>query len=505
MHIHDLTIKKFHEGLINKEFSALEITEEFFDYIKAEDKKIHAYLSLNERLAIEQAEQADLKIAKNEPLGLLGGVPLAIKDNLLIEGLPATSASKILENYVASYDATVIKKLKSAGAVFLGKTNMDEFAMGSSTESSAFQKTRNPRDLERVPGGSSGGSAAAVASHMAVAALGSDTGGSIRQPAAFCGVVGLKPTYGAVSRYGVMAMASSLDQIGPFAKTVEDAAILFNEIRGQDIKDSTSVDAPYGEDLLKPSLEDIRKLKIGVPKEYFVEGLAKEVSDKLEEVIKDLKSLKIEIKEISLPHTKYALSCYYIIMPAEVSSNLERFDGIRYGEVKNVKRQGTSLIDLYKKNREAGFGAEVKRRILLGTFVLSSGYYDAYYAKAQKVRSLVRKDFDEAFRQVDVILTPVTPTPPFKFGEKTDNPLEMYLSDIFTIPVNLAGVPAISIPIRGLHGLSADHAEKIKKVSAVSQSQRKSAVLPVGFQLIGKHFREADILGIGQYYQKLNN
>ena len=477
MHLHDLTIKKFHQGLLNKEFSALEITQDFFNWIEKKDQEIGAYLSLNKDLAVRQAEEADLKIAKNEPVSLLAGVPLAVKDNLLIDGLPATAASKILKDYTASYDATVIKKLKSSGAVFLGKTNMDEFAMGSSTENSAFQQTKNPHDLTRVPGGSSGGSAAAVAAHLAVAALGSDTGGSVRQPAAFCGVAGLKPTYGAVSRFGLIAMASSLDQIGPFAKTVEDAAILFKEIAGRDEMDSTfspQADS-YGEELFNPKLEDIRKLKVGIPKEYFAGGLEKEMGAKIDEVVKAIKSLGLEIKAISLPHTKYALSCYYIIMPAEVSSNLERFDGLRYG----TRQKADSLLELYKKNREAGFGEEAKRRIFLGTFVLSAGYYDAYYAKAQKVRRLIKLDFDEAFQDVDVILTPVTPTPAFKIGEKTADPLSMYLSDIFTIPANLAGLPAVAIPIKAKAGL------------------------PVGFQLIGKPWREADILGIGQYYEKL--
>ena len=477
MHLHDLTIKKFHQGLLNKEFSALEITQDFFNWIEKKDQEIGAYLSLNKDLAVRQAEEADLKIAKNEPVSLLAGVPLAVKDNLLIDGLPATAASKILKDYTASYDATVIKKLKSSGAVFLGKTNMDEFAMGSSTENSAFQQTKNPHDLTRVPGGSSGGSAAAVAAHLAVAALGSDTGGSVRQPAAFCGVAGLKPTYGAVSRFGLIAMASSLDQIGPFAKTVEDAAILFKEIAGRDAMDSTSSPQAdsYGEELFNPKLEDIRKLKVGIPKEYFAGGLEKEMGAKIDEVVKAIKSLGLEIKAISLPHTKYALSCYYIIMPAEVSSNLERFDGLRYG----TRQKADSLLELYKKNREAGFGEEAKRRIFLGTFVLSAGYYDAYYAKAQKVRRLIKLDFDEAFQDVDVILTPVTPTPAFKIGEKTADPLSMYLSDIFTIPANLAGFPAVAIPIKAKAGL------------------------PVGFQLIGKPWREADILGIGQYYEKL--
>lgn len=460
----------------------MEMTQSFFDWIEKRDSEIGAYLSLCKDLAVRQAEAVDIKIAKDEALNFLAGVPLAIKDNMLIVGLPATAGSKILADYKASYDATVIKKLKAAGSVFLGKTNLDEFAMGSSTENSAFKLTKNPHDLGRVPGGSSGGSAAAVASHMTIAALGSDTGGSIRQPAAFCGVVGLKPTYGAVSRYGLIAMASSLDQIGPFTKTVEDAAILFKEIAGQDMMDSTSSPQAndYGEELLNPKLENIKRLKVGIPEEYFVEGLDKKVAESVEAAIKDIKSLGLEIKKISLPHTKYALSCYYIIMPAEVSSNLERLEGIRYG----TRHKAGNLIELYEKDREIGFGPEAKRRILLGTFVLSSGYYDAYYAKAQKVRRLIGQDFEEAFKEVDVILTPVTPTPAFKIGEKVDDPLSMYLSDIFTIPVNLAGLPAISIP-------------------ASSVQRQASSELPVGFQLIGKHWREADILGIGQYYEKL--
>ncbi len=480
MHLHDLTIKKFHEGLEKKEFSAFDVTKTFFGYIQDRDQEVGAYLSLNEEYALKQAELADLKVAKNEPLPWLAGVPMAIKDNMLIAGLPATAASRMLENYKAAYDATVIDKLKAEGAVFLGKTNMDEFAMGSSTENSAFQRTKNPHDLERVPGGSSGGSAAAVAAHLAVASLGSDTGGSIRQPASFCGVVGLKPTYGAVSRHGLIAMASSLDQIGPLTKTVEDAAILFKAISGRDKFDATSADTNYGEELWNPKLEDIKKLKIGIPEEYFGPGLDPAVVKVMEEVMTALKSLGIEFKEISLPHTKYALSCYYIIMPAEVSSNLARFDGIRYAEVEGVGRQAHGLAELYKTNRSHGFGPETKRRAILGTYVLSSGYYDAYYAKAQKVRRLIKDDFDKAFQEVDVIFTPVAPTPAFKFGEKVSDPLAMYLSDIFTIPVNMAGLPAVSIPAKMKGGL------------------------PVGFQLIGKHWREADILGIGQFYEKLS-
>lgn len=365
----------------------------------------------------------------------------------------------------------------------MGKTNMDEFAMGSSTENSAFGVTRNPYDLERVPGGSSGGSAAAVAANFALGAFGSDTGGSIREPAAFCGVVGFKPTYGSVSRFGLIAMASSLDQIGPFAKTVEDAEILFDAIRGVDPFDATSVKKDF---LPENDLEKIKNLKIGLPKEYFIDGLSVDVKNGVEEAIAKLKTLGFKFKEISLPHTKYALSVYYIIMPAEVSANLARFDGIRYDRIKDISKSknGRSMLqEIYFKNRGERFGAEVRRRILLGAFVLSAGYYDAYYAKAQKVRRLVRNDFDEAFKKVDVILTPVTATSAFKIGEKADDPLAMYLSDIFTIPVNLAGLPGISIPV--------------KKYEIGGKE------LPVGFQLIGKHFREADIFGIGKQYEKI--
>lgn len=479
MDLKNLTIKKFHNGLANKDFSAFEITKIFFDYIEEKDGEIGAYLRLTKDLALSQANKIDVELAMGKELGILSGAPIAVKDNILIEGEPVTAASKILENYRASYDATVIEKLKLAGAIFLGKTNMDEFAMGSSTENSAFKITKNPYDLERVPGGSSGGSAAAVASGMCVAALGSDTGGSIRQPAGFCGVVGLKPTYGSISRYGLIAMASSLDQIGPIAKTVEDAAILFEALKGKDRRDATSANnlRSTTNDL---QLEDIRKLKIGVPKEYFVAGLDKKIEKEIGEAIKNLKSLKIEFKEISLPHTKYALSSYYIIMPAEVSANLARFDGIRYSRFLNFKSEILNLKEIYLKTRGDGFGEEVKRRIILGAFVLSSGYYDAYYTKAQKVRRLIKEDFDKAFKEVDVILTPVSPTPAFKIGEKTKDPLKMYLEDIFTIPVNLAGLPAISIPVK-----------------------KYQDELPVGFQLIGKPFHEADILGIGKYYEQL--
>jgi aspartyl-tRNA(Asn)/glutamyl-tRNA(Gln) amidotransferase subunit A len=480
--LHNLTIKSFHEGLVKKTFSALEVTQAFFKYIKDTDPKIGAYLSLNEENAIRDAEQVDLAIARDETISELAGVPLAIKDNILIKDLPATAASKILENYTASYDATVIQKLRAEKAVFLGKTNLDEFAMGSSTENSAFKITKNPHDHTRVPGGSSGGSCAAVAAHMAVAALGSDTGSSIRLPASFCGVVGLKPTYGAVSRSGLIAMTSSLDQIGPITKTVEDATILFRAISGVDPLDATSAPTDYDDKLMNPDLKDVKCFTIGLPKEYFIEGLDKDTEGAIQAAIKNLESLGIKTKPISLPHTKHALSTYYIIVPAEVSANLARFDGIRYARNEKPEMRNEKLRDIYFKQRGL-FGEEAKRRIILGTFVLSSGYYDAYYLKAQKVRALIKKDFEEAFKEVDVILTPVSPTPAFKIGEKTDDPLTMYLSDIFMVSVNLAGLPAISIPV--------------KKYELAKDG------LPVGFQLIGKPFREADILGIGQYYEKI--
>jgi aspartyl-tRNA(Asn)/glutamyl-tRNA(Gln) amidotransferase subunit A len=409
---------------------------------------------------------------------------LAIKDNILIKGLKTTAASKILENYVASYDATVIKKLKAQNAIFIGKTNMDEFAMGSSTENSAFKKTKNPYDKTRVPGGSSGGSAAAVAAEMAVASLGSDTGGSIREPASFCGVVGFKPTYGAVSRSGVIAMASSLDQIGPIAKTVEDAKILFKTIAGKDNLDATSTDPEksWEEKLKEKNIEKIRELTIGIPDEYFISGISKEVEKEVENAIEKIKSLGIKFKKISLPHTKYALSCYYIIMTAEVSSNLSRFDGIRYSRNKNIQSKEESLEELYFKQRGNGLGEESKRRTILGSFVLSSGYYDAYYEKAQRVRQLIKNDFDKVFNDIDIVLSPVAPSTAFKIGEKNNDPLQMYLSDIFTIPVNLAGVPAISIP---------------------TKKDLKEGELPVGFQLIGKKWKEEDLFGIGELYEKL--
>ncbi len=461
--LHELTIKSFHDDLLNGEFSALEVTQAHFARIKEKNPELNAYLSTQEESAVKAAEAADLKVAKNEPTHALLGVPLAIKDNILIEGAPATAASKILEHYTASYDAGVIKNLKKAGAVFLGKTNLDEFAMGSSTENSAFGVTKNPHDTTRVAGGSSGGSAAAVASHMALGALASDTGGSIRQTTSFCGVVGLSPTYGAVSRSGVIAMASSLDQVGPIAKTVEDAALIFNVIRGHDQLDATSAHAEYSEEeLLNPKFDTIKNLTVGLPEEYFGDGIEPEVARAVEGAIEKIKSMGLKFKKISLPHTKYALSVYYVIVPAEVSSNLARFDGIRYSRQPAVATHAKNLMELYLKSRGHGFGAESKRRIILGTFVLSSGYYDAYYEKAQKVRTLVAEDFNAAFKEVDVMLTPVAPMRAFKIGLKANDPLSMYLTDAFAIPVKLGGFPAISIPAKN------------------------PGALPVGFQLIGR-------------------
>jgi aspartyl-tRNA(Asn)/glutamyl-tRNA(Gln) amidotransferase subunit A len=458
-----MTIRKFHEGLVNKVFSAREALAEFYKAIDVKDGEIGAYLSTDRDNAHTQAEEVDRMVERGEKLPLLAGVPLAIKDNIMVKGEGCSAASKILAGYTAIYDATVIKKLRSEKAVFLGKTNMDEFAMGSST--------KNPRDITKVPGGSSGGSAAAVAGGMAIAALGSDTGGSIREPADFCGIVGLKPTYGAVSRYGLIAMASSLDQIGPLTNTVEDAAILFQAICGEDPRDATSASITYGDELLGLPIAHMGAMTIGLPKEYFIKGVAKEVMENVENAVKRFKDMKVRFKEISLPHTKHALSVYYILMTAEASANLARFEGIRYARVP-AAASATTIMDRYVVNRSHGFGDEVKRRIMLGTFVLSSGHYDAYYAKAQKVRALIRRDFDEAFKDVDAILTPVSPTPPFAIGEKTSDPLTMYLSDIFTITANLAGLPALA--------------------------------MPKNFQLIGKPFREADILGLGQQYERIS-
>lgn len=472
MDLSSLTIKKIHEGLKAKDFSALELCGVFFDKIKKDDQKIHAYLNLTEELAKKQAKETDEKISAGGEIGILEGAPCAIKDNILIQGEKCTAGSKILENYVAPYDAGVIKKLKKQNAVFLGKTNLDEFAMGSSTENSAFGPTRNPKDTERVAGGSSGGSAAAVAADECVFSLGSDTGGSIRLPASFCGVVGLKPTYGAVSRAGVMAMASSLDQVGPLAKNVEDCRLVFDAIKGKDEKDSTGM--IRHPERSEGSLIKAKRLRIGLPKEYFAEGLDKDVEKSVRNAILKMAGAGAEIKEISLPHAKYALACYYVIMPCEVSANLARYDGIKYGAsaILDKKTVLKDLEEVYSRSRGENFGAEVRRRIMLGTFALSAGYYDAYYLKAQKVRTKIIEDFKKAFKEVDLIFSPTSPATAFKIGEKMEDPLQMYLSDIYTISANLAGVPALSMPC------------------GQAQPNGSANSLPVGLQILGPQFSE---------------
>jgi len=457
-----LTIKSTQKHLRSGDFSALDLAGAYIKNIEEKNPEINAYLEVFDDV-IEQAKTADKILQNSDESGALVGIPIAIKDNILIEGRTASSASKILENYKATYNATVINKLKKHGVVFLGRTNMDEFAMGGSTENSAYGVTKNPHDASRVPGGSSGGSAAAVAMDGALGALGSDTGGSIRQPASFCGVVGLKPTYGAVSRYGLMAMASSLDQIGPFSKTVEDSEVLFEAIKGVDRMDSTSVPKNHYPSINKKQKE---KLTIGVPRDFMEEGVDKEVLDNFNASLDILRDKGYEIKDISLPNAKYSLAVYYIIMPAEASSNLARFDGVRFG----LHEQGESVIDDYGKTRGSGFGSEVRRRILLGTYVLSSGYYDAYYNKANTVRCLITSDFEKAFGEVDIIATPTSPTPAFKIGEKKDDPLSMYLADIFTVPANITGIPSISVPSGSV------------KIN--------NAEIPLGMQFMAPHFRE---------------
>jgi aspartyl-tRNA(Asn)/glutamyl-tRNA(Gln) amidotransferase subunit A len=472
-------------------------------------------------------------ISAGREIPILAGIPCAIKDNILVEGMKCTAGSKILKNYIAPYDATVLKKLKSQGMVILGKTNLDEFAMGSSTENSAFFKTKNPCDLSRVPGGSSGGSAAAVAANECIFALGSDTGGSIRQPASFCGVVGLKPTYGAVSRYGLIAFASSLDQIGPITKNVEDCQIVFEAISGRDEMDSTSINPKSQITNYKQipnSKFKIQNLRFGVPREYFIKGIDPEVEKVIRQAIKGYEERGVKIEEISLPHTEYALPSYYIIATSEASANLARYDGIKYGlsKIKNLPRSETkfllrgqkspkesligdptgqakikNLLDVYLESREEGFGDEVRRRIMLGTYALSAGYYEAYYLRAQKVRTLIKNDFEKAFEKVDAIFTPVSPTPAFKIGEKIDDPLKMYLSDIFTVSVNLAGLPAISIPC----GFVSIVNHRPFSMGGVAQplnkgwgnSEKSKVTLPVGLQIIGKPFEEDKIFEIAKY------
>ena len=474
MELQNLTIHQLHELLSKKEVTSKEVTESFLKRIELVDGKVHAYTTLTPELAIKQAKQADENIRQGK-LNTLTGIPLAIKDVLCIQGVKTTCGSKILENFIAPYDATVIKKLKEKDVVFIGRTNMDEFAMGSTTETSHFGTTRNPWDLERIPGGSSGGSAAAVSADECTAALGTDTGGSIRQPAACCGLVGLKPTYGRVSRFGLVAFASSLDQIGPMTKDVKDTAILMNDICGYDPLDSTSVDKEVP-DYTQVLGREVKGMSVGIPREYFIEGLDREVEEAIREAVKVLEGLGMNIKEVSLPHTEYAVAVYYLIAPAEASSNLARYDGVRYGY---RTQEDVRLLDMYKHSRSEGFGAEVKRRIMLGTYALSAGYYDAYYKKASQVRTLIRNDFEKAFKECDVIVTPTYPTTAFKIGEKVDDPLKLYLSDIFTIPANLAGIAGISIPC----GLSSEG-------------------LPIGLQILANFFQEEKLLKVAHAYEQ---
>jgi aspartyl-tRNA(Asn)/glutamyl-tRNA(Gln) amidotransferase subunit A len=473
MELHTLSIGELRTLLDRREVTVKDVVDSVFRRIDAVEESVRAFVTLTRERALEMASEAQKRIDQNLSTPLLG-IPLAIKDNMCTRGIRTTCASNILSQFIPPYESTVTSRLAEKGYVLIGKTNLDEFAMGSSTENSGFHTTRNPWDLERIPGGSSGGSTAAVAADECIAALGSDTGGSIRQPASLCGVVGLKPTYGRVSRYGLVAFASSLDQIGPITKNVKDAAFLMNVIAGHDPCDSTSapVDVP---DFTAVLGHDIKGLRIGIPKEYFIKGMDEDVERSLREALRGLESLGGVPVEVSLPHTDYAVATYYLLATSEASSNLARYDGVKYG----FRQPGKDLLDMYKNTRAKGFGSEVKRRIMLGTYALSSGYYDAYYKKAQQVRTLIKRDFEEAFREVDVMVTPTAPTPAFRAGEKADDPLQMYLSDIFTISVNLAGVPGISIPCGFTrHGL------------------------PIGMQLIGRLFDEETILRAAFAYEQ---
>ena len=471
------SIRELHKQLTSKERSAVEITQDYLVSIQALEPKLHSFISLTEGKALEQAQQVDAKIAAGEDIGLLAGIPIGLKDNLCTKGIRTTCGSKVLGNFIPPYESTVTRRLAEAGAVFVGKTNLDEFAMGSSTENSAYQTTANPWALKNVPGGSSGGSAAAVAAGQCTVALGSDTGGSIRQPASFCGVVGLKPTYGLVSRYGLVAFASSLDQIGPLSRTVEDAAILLSAIAGHDPQDSTSlkVDIPDYAKALRPTLDRRSRRRIGVIQETFGSGLDPIVEAAVKQAIEQLQELGAEIQVISCPQFRYGLPTYYIIAPSEASSNLARYDGVKYG----LRSDQADLMSMYAKTRAEGFGLEVKRRIMIGSYALSAGYYDAYYLKAQKVRTLIKQDFEKAFGQVDVLVCPTAPTTAFKVGEKVDDPLSMYLSDLMTIPVNLAGLPAMSIPC----GFD-------------------ETGLPIGLQLIGNVLREDLLFEVAYAYEQ---
>lgn len=473
-----LTIKQASDLIKKKELSPVELTQSILDRISKIDDSLNTYVTVLEEKALASAKKAQEDIASGNYLGALHGIPLGLKDIFVTKDTTTTCGSKMLENFIPPYDATVTQKLMNSGAVILGKNNMDEFAMGSSTETSYFGPTKNPWDIERVPGGSSGGSASATAATLCLGSVGTDTGGSIRQPAALCGVVGMKPTYGRVSRFGMIAFASSLDQAGPITQTVEDTALILNAISGHDPKDSTCLNLPVP-DFTKSLKNDLTGLKIGIPKEYFVDGMNKDVKDASRTAITEMEKLGAEVIDVSLPHTEYAVVTYYIIAPCEASSNLARYDGVKYG----FRAEGTeSLRDMYFKTRAQGFGDEVKRRIMLGTYALSSGYYDAYYLKAQKVRTLIKKDFDEAFNKVDAIVAPTTPETAFKIGEKTQDPIKMYLSDVLTIPCNIAGLPGISIPC----GFSSDG-------------------LPIGIQVLGKPFDEETVIHVAHAYQQNTN
>lgn len=473
LELYRLGISESRELLDKKEITVKELLDSIYHRVDAVEDKVKAFVTLSREKAYEIADSSQIAIDNGKSLSL-SGIPIAIKDNMCTKGIRTTCSSKILGNFIPPYESTVTSRLSEHGCILIGKTNLDEFAMGSSTENSGFFTTKNPWDLERIPGGSSGGSAAAVAADECMAALGSDTGGSIRQPAALCGVVGLKPTYGRVSRFGLVAFASSLDQIGPVTKNVKDSAILMNIISGKDMMDSTS--APVAvPDFTKILGHEIKGIRVGIPKEYFIEGMDKEVEASVRDAIKKLESLGAIPVEISLPHTGYAVATYYVLATSEASSNLARYDGVKYG----FRAGGKDLLEMYMNTRAQGFGAEVKRRIMLGTYALSSGYYDAYYKKAQQVRTLIKRDFEKAFAEVDVIATPTSPTAAFKLGEKTADPLQMYLSDIFTISVNLAGIPGISIPC----GFTSNN-------------------LPIGLQIIGKHFDEESILKVAYAYEQ---
>jgi aspartyl-tRNA(Asn)/glutamyl-tRNA(Gln) amidotransferase subunit A len=474
MSLHSLTLHELHEKLQTGEISSVELTESVFRRISDTEDKVHSYITLCRDSAMREAKEADERLKSEGERPPLLGIPVALKDIFLTQGVLTTCASKILGNFIPPYEGTAVKKLREAGAVIVGKTNLDEFAMGSSTENSAFSATRNPWDRDRVPGGSSGGSAAAVAADQCIVSLGTDTGGSIRQPAACCGIVGLKPTYGRVSRFGIIAFASSLDQVGPLTKDVTDCALMLEAVAGHDASDSTSVDVPVPS-YARQLKQDVKGLTVGIPKEYFIAGMQPEVETAVKQAIRLLEKNGLQIEEISLPHTEYAVAVYYLVATAEASSNLARYDGMKYG----YRAPGKDLTETYMNTREEGFGAEVKRRIMLGTYALSAGYYDAYYLKAQKVRNLIKKDFDETFKKCHAVITPTAPTTAFKIGEKTQDPLQMYLSDIFTNSVNLAGLPAISLSC----GFDAQG-------------------LPIGLQIIGKHFDETTILRLAFAYEQ---